>query len=304
MRGDYMGRDCMLAMVDAAVPTALVTGSSSGIGRATSLALARAGHAVYATMRDTSCAGAGDLERAASEEGLDIRVARLDVVDDPSVEAAALRVGEEAGRLDVLVNNAGYGAVGAVEDLPLSEFRAQFETNLFGTIRVTKAALPLMRRTAAEAKKAAPGPTIVNVSSVAGRIGFPATSAYISSKFALEGFSESLGYELAPFGVRVVIVEPGVIKTSFFDSMRIREPPKGSVYADMAAKVVSNVRMMVELGTEAGDVAETIAKAVASDRPLPRYVVGSDAAMFLEARRSKTDAEFVEYMSKELFGGS
>lgn len=298
-----MGPGGMLGMAGTAGPTALVTGSSSGIGLATSLALARAGHAVYATMRDTSCAGAGDLARAASAEGLDIRVSRLDVVDDASVDEAASRVDREAGRLDVLVNNAGYGAVGAVEDLPLSEFRAQFETNLFGTIRVTKAALPLMRRTAGAANGGARGPTIVNVSSVAGRIGFPATSAYISSKFALEGLSESLSYELAPFGVRVVLVEPGVIKTSFFDSMRICAPPPGSVYADMAEKVVSSVRTMVELGTEAGEVAATIAKAAASDRPLPRYVVGSDAAMFLEARRSKTDAEFVEYMSKELFGG-
>lgn len=278
--------------------TAVVTGSSSGIGLAASLALARAGHAVYATMRDTS--RAGRLEEAASAEGLDVRVARMDVDDDSSVEEAVSRASGEAGRIDVLVNNAGYGAVGAVEDVPMAEFRAQFETNLFGALRVIKAAAPAMRATAAEGGQG-PGPTIVNVSSVAGRIGFPATSAYISSKFALEGLSESLAYELAPFGVRVVIVEPGVIKTNFFDSMRTCEAPAGSPYADMTAKVVSNVRMMVELGTEASEVADAIVTAAGSDRPLPRYVVGNDAVMFLEARRSKTDAEFVEYMSKELF---
>lgn len=281
---------------------AIVTGSSSGIGLAASLALARAGHTVHATMRDTS--RSGRLDDAASAEGLDVRVSQMDVDDDSSVEAAVSRALGGAGRLDVLVNNAGYGAVGAVEDIPMGEFRAQFETNLFGVVRVIKAAAPAMRRTAAEGAAAGgggPGPTIVNVSSVAGRIGFPATSAYISSKFALEGLSESLAYELAPFGVRVVVVEPGVIKTNFFDSMRMCEAPAGSPYADMTAKVVSNVRMMVELGTEASEVADAIARAASSDRPLPRYVVGNDAVMFLEARKSKTDAEFVEYMSKELF---
>ena len=277
----------------------VVTGSSSGIGMAASLALARAGHTVYATMRDTS--RAGPLKAAASAEGgLDVRVERMDVDDDASVEGAIGRIAGEAGRLDVLVNNAGYGAVGAVEDVPMSEFKAQFETNLFGAVRAVKAAAPAMRRTAAEIKGEGPGPTIVNVSSVAGRIGFPATSAYISSKFALEGLSESLTYEMAPFGVRVVIVEPGVIKTNFFDAMRTCEAPAGSPYADMTARMVANVRMMVELGTEAGEVADAIVRAAESDRPLPRYVVGNDAVMFLEARRSKTDAEFVEYMSKEL----
>ena len=281
---------------------AIVTGSSSGIGLAASLALARAGHTVHATMRDTS--RSGRLDDAASAEGLDVRVSQMDVDDDSSVEAAVSRALGGAGRLDVLVNNAGYGAVGAVEDIPMGEFRAQFETNLFGVVRVIKAAAPAMRRTAAEGAAGGgggPGPTIVNVSSVAGRIGFPATSAYISSKFALEGLSESLAYELAPFGVRVVVVEPGVIKTNFFDSMRMCEAPAGSPYADMTAKVVSNVRMMVELGTEASEVADAIARAASSDKPLPRYVVGNDAVMFLEARKSKTDAEFVEYMSKELF---
>lgn len=276
----------------------VVTGSSSGIGLAASLALARAGHTVYATMRDTS--RGGSLGDAASSEGLDVRISQMDVDDDASVDAAVRRVREEAGRIDVLVNNAGYGAVGAVEDIPMGEFKAQFETNLFGAVRVIKAAAPAMRRTAAEGGSG-PGPTVVNVSSVAGRIGFPATSAYISSKFALEGLSESLSYELAPFGVRVVIVEPGVIKTNFFDSMRTCEAPAGSPYADMTAKMVANVRMMVELGTEAGEVADAIVRAAESDKPLPRYVVGNDAVMFIEARRSRTDAEFAEYMSKELF---
>ena len=160
----------------------VVTGSSSGIGLAASLALARAGHTVHATMRDTS--RGGRLEDAASAEGLDVRISQMDVDDDASVDAAMRRVGEEnAGRIDVLVNNAGYGAVGAVEDVPMGEFKAQFETNLFGAVRVIKAAAPAMRRTAAEGGggDGGPGPTIVNVSSVAGRIGFPATSAYTKS---------------------------------------------------------------------------------------------------------------------------
>ena len=145
--------------------------------------------------------------------------------------------------------------------------------------------------------------TIVNVSSVVGRIGFPASPAYISSKFALEGLSESLRFELAPFGVNVVIIEPGVIKTNFMKNMKMAEKSESdTVYRDITVKVVSGVKMMAEMGTHPKEVADTIVKSTKDEKPLPRYVVGNDASMFLEAKKSKTDIEFENYLKKELYG--
>ena len=145
--------------------------------------------------------------------------------------------------------------------------------------------------------------TMINVSSVAGRIGFPVSPAYISSKFALEGLSESLRFELMPFGVNVVIIEPGVIKTNFFNSMKLSEKSQqDSVYKDITEKVISGVKMMAEMGTDPKEVANTIIKALKEEKPLPRYVVGNDAMMFLEAKKMKTDMEFENYLKKELYG--
>jgi len=145
--------------------------------------------------------------------------------------------------------------------------------------------------------------TIVNISSVVGRIGFPASPAYISSKFALEGLSESLRLELAPFGVNVVIIEPGVIKTNFMKNLRMaKKSESDTVYRDITVKVVSGVKMMAEMGTHPKEVADTIIKAVKDEKPLPRYIVGNDASMFLEARKNKTDIEFENYLKKELYG--
>ena len=138
---------------------------------------------------------------------------------------------------------------------------------------------------------------------MAGRIGFPASPAYISSKFALEGLSECLRLELAPFGVNVVIIEPGVIKTNFMENMKMAERSESdTVYRDITVKVVSGVKMMSEMGTPAKEVADTIVKAVKDEKPLPRYIVGNDASMFLEAKKSKTDIEFENYLKKELYG--
>ncbi len=271
---------------------AVVTGSSSGIGRAASLALARAGYAAYATMRDES-KGEGLLEEA-RREGLDVRVARLDVDSDDSVDSAVAAVLEGGGgRIDALVNSAGCCAIGAAEDVPISEYRAQLETNFLGAVRTIRRIAPAMR--------ARGGGTIVNVSSVAGRIGFPCTSAHACSKFALEGLGECLRHEMGRFGVRVVTVEPGVTKTGFLGSAR-SFVPGGSPYAELAGRVAAGARMMVELGTEPGEVAAAIAGAVAADDPPPRLEVGKDAAMFLGARREKTDAEFERYVAGELPG--
>jgi NAD(P)-dependent dehydrogenase (short-subunit alcohol dehydrogenase family) len=210
---------------------AIVTGSSSGIGFETSLLLARNGFLTYATMRNLD--KYDRIVGLKQKERLPLEVLKLDVTDDKSVNEAIEKVTNEQGRIDVLVNNAGYALVGPLEELSIQEFKEQFETNVFGVIRVTQSVLPIMR-------KQQHG-TIINVSSIAGRIGFPLTSAYVSSKFALEGLSESIAYELEQFGIKVVLIEPGVIKTSFDNNLRIGKNVSSttvndhnSPYADIA----------------------------------------------------------------------
>ena len=271
---------------------AVVTGTSSGIGFETSLALAREGYFTYATMRDTT--KSNKIKEIAQKENLKINVLELDVDDEKSVKSAIAQILDQKQRIDVLVNNAGWGLWGCVEDVSVDEFKEQFETNFFSIIRLIQEVAPTMRKQSSG--------TIVNVSSVVGRIGFPASPAYISSKFALEGLSESLRFEFAPFGVDVIIIEPGVIKTNFMKNMKMAKKSElDTVYKDITTKVVSGVKMMVEMGTPPKEVANTIVKAIKDKKPLPRYVVGNDALMFLEAKKSKTDIEFENYLKKELY---
>jgi len=272
---------------------AVVTGTSSGIGFETALALAREGYYTYATMRDTT--KSDKIKELGKKDNLKIDVLELDVDDENSVKTAIQKILDQKQRIDVLVNNAGWGLWGCVEDVSVDEFKAQFDTNFFSIIRLIQEVGPTMRKQGSG--------TIVNVSSVVGRIGFPASPAYISSKFALEGLSESLRFELAPFGVNVVIIEPGVIKTNFMKNMRMAEKSESdTVYRDITVKVVSGVKMMAEMGTHPKEVADTIVKAIKDEKPLPRYIVGNDASMFLEAKKSKTDIEFENYLKKELYG--
>ena len=272
---------------------AVVTGTSTGIGFETALALAREGYYTYATMRDTT--KSQKIKELGQKENLKINVLKLDVDDENSVKTAIQKILDENQRIDVLVNNAGWGLWGCVEDVSVDEFKAQFDTNFFSIIRLIQEVGPAMRKQGSG--------TIVNVSSVVGRIGFPASPAYISSKFALEGLSESLRFELAPFGIDVVIIEPGVIKTNFMKNMKMAEKygPE-SVYMDITDKVVSGVKMMCEMGTDPKEVADAIIKATKDENPLPRYIVGNDASMFLEAKKNKTDLEFENYLKKELYG--
>ena len=270
---------------------ALVTGSSSGIGYETSLALAREGYFTYATMRDLKKEAV--IKKIAEEENLPLKVIELDVDNDDSVQNAVETIIEEKQRIDVLVNNAGWGIWGTAEDVSIEEFRAQFETNFFSVVRMIQKVAPIMRKQGTG--------DIVNISSIAGRIGFPVSTAYISSKFAIEGLSESLRYELGPFGVDVIIIEPGVIKTNFFDSMKTAKKADDT-YKEITEKVISGVKMMAEMGTPPKEVATVIIKSLKDENPLPRYVVGNDAAMFLEAKKMKTDIEFENYLKKELYG--
>ena len=265
---------------------AVVTGSSSGIGFETSLLLARNGFFTYATMR--SLYRSNRINELKQKEKLPLQVLKLDVTDDKSVKEAIEKVTNELGRIDVIVNNAGYGLVGPLEDLSIQEFKEQFETNVFGVIRVTKSVLPIMR-------KQRHG-TIVNISSIAGRIGFPLTPAYVSSKFALEGLSESMAYELEQFGINVMLIEPGVIKTSFDNNLKIGKNvnDRNSPYGDITQRRIAGFKPRFENGLPPIEVAKAILNAITSKSILPelRYLVGNDAFKLMEIRKNKSDKEF------------
>jgi len=272
---------------------ALITGSSSGIGFETSLGLARNGFHTFASMRDVS--KGNKIKELAEKENLPIDIIELDVDRENSVKNAIKIIVEKKQRIDVLVNNAGWGLWGSVEDVSVNEFKEQFETNFFSVIRMIQEVVPIMRKQNSG--------SIINISSVAGRIGFPISPAYISSKFALEGLSESLRFELMPFGINVIIIEPGMIKTNFFEPMKLAKKSETTdVYRDITAKVLSGVKMMAQMATDPKEVTNTIIQAINEEKPLPRYVVGNDASMFLEAKKMKTDIEFENYLKKELYG--
>jgi len=271
---------------------ALITGSSSGIGYETSLALARSGFCTYAGVRNTK--NSDILEKKIAKEKLDLNILQLDVNDKSSIDNAINRIKTEEKRIDVLINNAGYGLVGFFEELGLDEIRRQFETNFFGVLNVTKKVIPIMR----EQNRG----TIINLSSGAGQVGFPGISAYVSTKFAIEGFSESLMYELFPFGIRVIIIEPGVIKTNFFNNCIVsdKSSKKASLYSNSLKKIQNNIELMQEHATPPIEVAKVILQALKTDEPKQRYVVGNDAVMILEAKRSLSDIEFKKMMMQNI----
>ena len=270
---------------------ALVTGSSSGIGFATALALARNGYHTFASMRNTK--KSAKLEEAAKKENLPIEIIELDVNKEESIISAIKKIVSNEKRLDVLVNNAGYGQFGCTEDVSVDDFRKQFETNFFSIVRIIQEVAPIMRN-----QKSG---IIVNISSVAGRMGLPGSPAYISSKFALEGLGECLRYELGQFGIKSTLIEPGVIKTNFFESMEIPDSKTDPKYKELTDHILAGLKMMVQMGTDPSQVADVIIKAINDKEIQPRYIVGTDAAMFMEAKKMKTDIEFEKYMSKELF---
>ncbi|HEY7228586.1 MAG TPA: SDR family oxidoreductase [Nitrososphaeraceae archaeon] len=271
---------------------ALITGCSSGIGYETALMLARNGFHTFATMRNTK--KHDSLQEIIRKESLDISIQQLDVNDDASVENTINNIKKEAKRIDVLINNAGFGLVGFFEDLTLDEIRDQFETNFFGVLNITKKIIPIMRLHKSG--------TIINISSGAGQVGFPGISAYVSTKFAIEGFSESLMYELLPYGIRVVIIEPGVIKTNFFRNCKVSEHSmkKNSTYSRSLDKFQKNVELMQEHATSPTDVAKVIIQVLENNEPKQRYIVGNDVAMILEAKKNLSDSEFRKMMIQNI----
>src|SRR2546427_1800357 len=269
---------------------AVVTGSSSGIGYETSLILARNGYLTYATMRDLE--KSVTIKSVATKERLPLRVVQLNVTEEESIMDAVHSIITDVGKIDLLVNNAGYGLNGAFEELAMEEIKAQYETNLFGVIRVTQAVLPIMRK-----QKTG---IIVNISSGAGRFGYPGGSAYVSTKFALEGLSESMAYELEPFGIKVVLVEPGVIKTNFVNSIvaakKSQDP--NSPYAQFMQNVATSFQHMIEGGASSDVVARVVLKAVTSENPSLRYLAGKDVETWMEGKRNMSDEEFYNMMKQ------
>ena len=261
---------------------AVVTGSSTGIGQATAVTLARAGHTVYATMRNPET-GSAAIRAIAETEKLPMHFPALDVDSDQSVRDTFASIAAEAGPIDVLVNNAGIGHMGAVEETPLSAFRAVMETNYFGAIRCIQAVVPAMRQRRSG--------TIVNVTSVAGRFASAPQATYASSKFALEALSECLAQEMRAFGVHVAIVEPGIIATPIFG--KGEEPVPNSPYPQ-SRRLTELFRASLEKPVSPYVVGEKIRDIVDSGTWQLRHPVGPDALGLLGWRASFTDEQWVE----------
>jgi NAD(P)-dependent dehydrogenase (short-subunit alcohol dehydrogenase family) len=266
------------------VPVTLVTGTSTGIGFATALHLARNGRRVVATMRNL--AKAGPLETAAREEGLPLTVRELDVTRQDSIDRAVAATRDGEGPIDVLVNNAGIGGATPLELTPEAEHRAMFEANYWGPIRMIRAVLPSMRERGAGC--------IVNVTSIAGRVATPNQIAYSASKHALAAASEALAHEVAAFGVRVAIIEPGVIQTAIFEnSAPATRYDKTSPYRQIMRR---NGKLFAAGFRNPGKpetVAATILEAITTDRPRLRYLVGGDAEGLAAGRARISDEEWV-----------
>lgn len=264
--------------------TVLVTGASSGFGRETVKLFVNKGWNVIATMRSP--------EKETELSRLDgVVVVRLDVTDKDSIREAVDAGARQFGGIDVLVNNAGYGAFGALEAAPEEVIRQQFEVNLFGLIEVTKAVLPGMR-----ARKSG---VIINVSSIGGRVTFPFSTLYHATKFAVEGLTESLQYELNPLGIRMKIVEPGGYKTNFAGrSMSLYGGGGIDAYQERIDRFLGLLEHW-PMSENIGEVADVIFEAATDGTEKLRYPVGHDAAPLLEARRQMDDVDFKKMMQTQ-----
>ena len=300
---------------------AVVTGSSTGIGFETSLLLARNGFYTYATMRDKRKSDI--IEKIANKENLSLEVLSLDVNDDYSVRNAIHKILDEKKKIDILVNNAGYGLFGALEHISIEEAKNQFETNLFGAIRTIKEVLPSMR----EQKNG----IIINISSMSGIVGIPATSVYVSTKFALEGLSESISYELQPYGIKVILIEPGVINTNFVPNIKFPhkhddksqktlleeeseinvssndiKKKNSSYYSNTVDAFLSHYYPAMTNAPSPKEVAAIILEAIRiasnSSECLFRYTVGEDAKTFAQAKKNMSDSQLHEFISNRLLG--
>jgi NAD(P)-dependent dehydrogenase (short-subunit alcohol dehydrogenase family) len=265
--------------------TILITGASTGIGRAAAKRFHDAGWNVVATMRSP--------EREEEFNLLErVLVTRLDVLDLESIDTAVTEALARFGRIDVLLNNAGYGAYGPLEVTPIQKIRRQFDVNVIGMLATTQALLPHFRIQR--------GGTVINVSSIGGKITFPLGSLYHGSKFAVEGLSESLHFELLPLGVRVKIIEPGMVKTDFAGrSFEFNNDPALGEYQPLVQNLFSTLGAMVEGASPPELTAEAIFNAANDEADRLRYEVGSDAEHILASRRAADDTTFLANMRSQ-----
>ena len=277
---------------------AVVTGSSSGIGFETALTLARNEFYTYATMRNIK--KSTSINQIANKEALPLKVIQLDVDDDLSAKNAIQEIVSEKQRIDILVNNAGYGLIGPIEDISIEEeLKPQFETNLYGVVRITQQVLPVMRR-----QKSG---RIINVSSIGGILGYPFSAAYCSTKFALEGLSESLSYEVDQFGIKVILIEPALVISDFHNNVKM-VAKKGannpdSPYTQMMQKLFEEYKQIEEqYQIPAEEVAKVILNAAILDNPYQRHLVGKYSKMTMEAKMTMSDIECHNMMKRQLLG--
>jgi NAD(P)-dependent dehydrogenase (short-subunit alcohol dehydrogenase family) len=265
----------------AAGKTVLITGSSIGIGRATAELFQKNGWQVAATMRNP--------DAGAELAGLrNVLVTKLDVTDFASIDAVVNAVVEHFGGIDVLVNNAGYGVYGVLEATSVESMRRQFETNVIGLLAMTKAVVPGFRRQGSG--------VIVNVSSISGRLTLPFSSPYSGTKFAVEGISEALRYEMREIGVRVKLVEPGMIKTNFSNVMEFNNDSSLGEYQRLVGKLREVATALRANGAESLTAAEAIYTAATDATDQLRYTVGEDAKQLAAQRAAQDDATFFEEM--------
>lgn len=258
----------------------LITGASSGIGKESAKKLLSAGHIVYAAARR--------MESMEDLKALGAELVRLDISKEEQIEACVERIIQEQGRIDVLFNNAGFGQYGSVEEVSIADARYQFEVNLFGLSRLTQLVVPHMR--------ARQSGTIINTSSVGGKIHTPLGAWYHASKHALEGWSDCLRIELKPFGINIVVIEPGIIVTSFGDAMggSLMKNSAHGPYEKMAKSVEKITLNSYQAGggSSPAVVADAVCKAVAAERPKTRYAVGKMAKPLILLRKLLGDRSF------------
>jgi NAD(P)-dependent dehydrogenase (short-subunit alcohol dehydrogenase family) len=272
----------------------LVTGATSGLGKAMAFLLAGKGYDVYAGARKTVDGEA--LVAEAKGRGISLKAVQLDVTDDGSVRTAVSLVARESGRLDNLVNNAGYGFLGTVEEATDAEILRQFDVNVFGVGRMCRAVLPMMR--------AQRSGVIINISAWLGRMGFPLLTYYNASKYAVEAITDSLRYEVAPFGIRVHSVLPGLFGTRFVSKGLVANPATvspASPYAALAAKLIPVVAKKINEGPDPVAVAEAVLRVIEDAGSPIRTLVGVEAETFVPMAKQLSDEAF-EAKVKETFG--